>query len=429
MTVLFESGYTLPSGDELLTKARIAHNRNRCIGEVTALQTATGFIEGAPENGLTYEKWQGRDFYSLAELDSWTVSNTTIASVGSKVPRLRAGLPVAKLLETAVNNTHAITDSSFTESVGTNRQYFTIYVHSIGGRNCRLSYEDPLAAVYSADFDLSAGTVSGTSSASGIIRELGNNWWVITLSCTPTTGGTGGEFSVSTLDGTTSSFLGDVTKGLLLSWPNAAPGVSTWEYYFYGDQEVDYVVLGGHNMGYFCGTLNIQKSDGMGGWVNIISAQGTIEDNSAIYCIFEPVTVDAIRVRMVNMNPYVSTIWTGKSLQMPRPIFGGHVPSSFSRITEFRTNESESGEFLGRTRIRQYRGENFQWNHIENTWMADNWPDLQIASEEDPMFIAWRPDAYGDVSFMNVAASAIPENMGIRKLMTVGLEGKGLGHD
>lgn len=59
MTVLFESGYSLPGPDQPLKHARIAHAGNwNAGGTITASTTAAGFSAAAPDNSLTYEKWQ-----------------------------------------------------------------------------------------------------------------------------------------------------------------------------------------------------------------------------------------------------------------------------------------------------------------------------------------------------------------------------------
>lgn len=59
MGVIFESGYSLPGGDQPLTHARIAHSGNWLSGgTVTASSTATDFFADGPDNSLTYEKWQ-----------------------------------------------------------------------------------------------------------------------------------------------------------------------------------------------------------------------------------------------------------------------------------------------------------------------------------------------------------------------------------
>jgi len=58
MTVIYEGGYTLPSGDMPLSHARIAHAGNWLSGgTVSAVRTAPGYFVEGPTNVLTFEKW------------------------------------------------------------------------------------------------------------------------------------------------------------------------------------------------------------------------------------------------------------------------------------------------------------------------------------------------------------------------------------
>lgn len=70
MTVILESGYSLPSGDKPLTYARIAHSLNWLSGgAATASSTATGFFANAPLNTLTYERWKPSSVTATWEYD------------------------------------------------------------------------------------------------------------------------------------------------------------------------------------------------------------------------------------------------------------------------------------------------------------------------------------------------------------------------
>lgn len=94
MTVILESGYSLPSGDQPLTHARIAHSLNWLSGgTASASSTATGFFESAPNNTLTYEKWKPSsvtatweyDHGSSAECDYCCVAAHTMGTNGNSV--------------------------------------------------------------------------------------------------------------------------------------------------------------------------------------------------------------------------------------------------------------------------------------------------------------------------------------------------------
>lgn len=92
MTVILQTGYSLPSGDQPLTHARIAHDNNWLNGgTITASGTATGFFAGGPTNGLTYEKWKSDalpatweyDHGSAAECDYCVIGAHTLGTNGN----------------------------------------------------------------------------------------------------------------------------------------------------------------------------------------------------------------------------------------------------------------------------------------------------------------------------------------------------------
>ena len=94
MTLILQTGYTLPGGDQPLTHARIAHSRNwRSGGTAVASSTATGFFANAPLNTLTYEKWKptsatGSWEYnhgSAAAVDYCCIGGHTLGSSGSTI--------------------------------------------------------------------------------------------------------------------------------------------------------------------------------------------------------------------------------------------------------------------------------------------------------------------------------------------------------
>jgi len=70
MTVIFQTGYSLPSGDEDLTHARIAHANNWYAGGTIAASSAeTGYFASAPDNSLTYEYWKPSSLPATWETD------------------------------------------------------------------------------------------------------------------------------------------------------------------------------------------------------------------------------------------------------------------------------------------------------------------------------------------------------------------------
>lgn len=199
--------------------------------------------------------------------------------------------------------------------------------------------------------------------------------------------------------------------------PNIAGG--TWEYDHGTSATVDYCTIAAHALGSSGSTISIQYYNGSA-WVDVI-ASTAIENDSPIMGLFNPITAQRWRVNILaaNVAPSIGVIKFGSALQMPQAIYGGHSPITMARQTILRTNYSETGEFLGRTKQRVQLGNTYSWTHLKADWMRANWPTLQKAIEAEPFWIAWRPSDYGEVGFSQVDSVPIPQNMGIKDFMSV----------
>jgi hypothetical protein len=140
---------------------------------------------------------QSEDFSGWNKLQTTVAVNTTIAPSGI--------LTADSLLETAVPNQHI----AFTDTVAlSGTQYtFSIYAKSIGGRNIQVLGSSGFSG--SVMVDLSNGNIL---SGSGVVSNVGNGWFRISITATTTT--TVIRIILYSLDGTTTSFVGDVTKGV-----------------------------------------------------------------------------------------------------------------------------------------------------------------------------------------------------------------------
>lgn len=84
MTVIFESGYSLPGADLPLKHARIAHAGNwHTGGTVTASSTATGYNADAPDNSLTYERWKPSSLTATWDIDLGSAKATNYCCIAA----------------------------------------------------------------------------------------------------------------------------------------------------------------------------------------------------------------------------------------------------------------------------------------------------------------------------------------------------------
>jgi len=163
-------------------------------------------------------------------------------------------------------------------------------------------------------------------------------------------------------------------------------------------------------------------------WANLEVVNPT--DNSPIMLTHAEITSSRWRIRVRRgVLPRISVYRVGAALQMARPIYGGHTPMVLGRQTLLRSNYSETGEFLGRTKQRTYQATTFDWEHLTAAWIRTNWVPLQKAVETEPFFIAWRPLSFNEAGYAQVDEVPAPSNMGIRDLMSVSLSVRGLGYD
>ena len=206
--------------------------------------------------------------------------------------------------------------------------------------------------------------------------------------------------------------------------PSSVP--ATWEYDAGTDVTADCFCIGAHTAGTTGATVTFEIWTGAA-WVEI--GETTPADNMPIMLLLgEPVTFSKWRVS-IDVICEIGVAKAGLAMQMTRPIYGGVEPTHLNRMTEFRQNTSETGEFLGSTKQRVGLMTSHSWQHVTADWVRDTWRPFQVATEGVPFFIAWRPETFTEVVLMNPTQFTTPSNMGIRNLMTVGFSGRGHGYD
>ena len=140
---------------------------------------------------------QSEDISTWSRVATTATINTTTAPNGM--------VTADSLLETTASSSHI----AFKDTTGlSGTQYtFSIYAKSIGGRNIQVLGSSGFSG--SIVVDLSNGNIL---SGSGVVSNMGDGWFRISITATTTT--TTIRTIIYTVDGTTNSFAGDVTKGI-----------------------------------------------------------------------------------------------------------------------------------------------------------------------------------------------------------------------
>lgn len=236
----------------------------------------------------------------------------------------------------------------------------------------------------------------------------------------------GGTASVS---GTAANYFANAPLNTLTyeKWkPDALPG--TWEYDHGSAAECDYCCIAAHTLGTNGNTLQIQYWNGSS-WSGVIPSTAITTD-APIMAIFTPQNRQRWRIQISNGTaPEIGVVKFGKALQMQRMIYQGHTPVDYGRNTILRSNYSETGEYLGRTKQRTYLTTAFQWDHLTASWVRDNWGDMQRAVEAEPFWIAWRPSNYDEVGFFQTDQVPVASNTGPGDMMGASLQVRARGWD
>lgn len=193
-----------------------------------------------------------------------------------------------------------------------------------------------------------------------------------------------------------------------------------------GPVEIDYLGIAAHTLGRNGVQVTWESSTDAIAWD--IEAQFIPSDDHSIMVLITPKTRRHWRVTFSTTTVIqIASVYMHKTLEIERPIYGGHTPINLSRITTTRPQMSETGQWLGRTTLRKGFRTSFAWQHLRSDWYRNNFDPFVEKARSRPFFIAWRPgDFSGEVAYCWTTGDIAPVNMGIRDLMSVNLPVEGI---
>ncbi len=185
-------------------------------------------------------------------------------------------------------------------------------------------------------------------------------------------------------------------------------------------QDVNYFGLVGRNMG----IVKLEYSFNNIDFVEVYEK----DDGSSVISmgLFTLQTAQYWRFTFTGAGQEIITVFLGVTLDMMRPIYGGHTPLDLSRKTAMRPRLSETAQFMGITIQRQGFGTSYDWTNLTASWVREQFKPFIFAARTQPYFIAWRPETFPDeVGYVWTMSDIAPQNMGTRDLMSVNLPVQG----
>jgi hypothetical protein len=232
----------------------------------------------------------------------------------------------------------------------------------------------------------------------------------------------------SALIGATASSPGGSNPGNVLNpatysrWAFTAPQLLTIT--LPANRSIDAVGLAAHNFGSSAVTVEYSASD-----ADIFLPFAAPQSGAAamLFLRTSAVSVKRLRVTVGGTGARVlGIVSAGIALQMQRPIYRGHAPATMARATEYQSNESEGGQWLGRNVIRQGLKLAFSWSNLSAAWVRQYFDPFAAAAVDTPFFIAWNPAEFPrEVAYAWTTEDTAPSNTGPRDLMSVTLNARG----
>jgi len=217
--------------------------------------------------------------------------------------------------------------------------------------------------------------------------------------------------------------------------PQGSPFNTPIKFQFPELTQIDYIAIGAHNL--YSGltsnnnpapvAITLSYATSIGGTPIQIETL-TPDSDDALMVLFDAVNAHEIILSFTTFaeSTELGVIYSGKSLEMERPIFGGHSPAVLNANTQYQSTISESGQFLGRTITRQGVEASYSWRHLTSDWYRSEFQPFVQAARKTPFFIKWRPDTYEDTVFGHTTGDISPTIMtGGSRLMEVSFKIKG----
>lgn len=163
----------------------------------------------------------------------------------------------------------------------------------------------------------------------------------------------------------------------------------------------NYIAVAKHNFGTEEFTISVDGKNGNSPDIyETLIDDFTPDDDSTLIMRFTEQPLTHIRLRMQGGEdvPQAAVLYVGRLLVMERGLDpeADHVPLPLGRRSTIVNGMSESGNFLGRVSLKEWRESTAKFAKFTPDWYRDTFEDFIEASKTIPFFFAWHPITYPD---------------------------------
>lgn len=200
--------------------------------------------------------------------------------------------------------------------------------------------------------------------------------------------------------------------------PTAMP--ATWTLNFDTTETINAIAIDTHTLGSSGTTITIQLWDG--GWQDVMTASP--ENDDPIAFLFEAREENSFRIALSGSSePQIAVIHGCHAIECPQRVYmGAETPVNLAFESEFDTNQSADGHYMGRSVLRHKNRNDFTLAHVTEYWVNNTLLPFIEDAREYPYFLLERPWSHPSaLSYRWRDGDIRPQRMGVTSHMQVNL--------
>lgn len=186
----------------------------------------------------------------------------------------------------------------------------------------------------------------------------------------------------------------------------------------------DYLAINAHNLGSQGATITPQGSADGVSWTAVGGPFSPTEDKPYFWR-FDSASYRYWRVLVEGTGLALGIVQAGVALVLPEGVYVGEQPAPLNRKPKLSNNESEGGQFLGRTILRQGSGVTIAQEHVFPDWVRETWMPFAKYAETNAFFFAWRSDDWPEEVIFGWSEGGATAKQSHQTYMSVSLDIKG----
>jgi len=193
---------------------------------------------------------------------------------------------------------------------------------------------------------------------------------------------------------------------------------------------IDYVAVARHNFSSGAIPVSIGYFDTSSPpvWIELVEEVMLPDDGPALFR-FDAESLSTVMIKLAAGDDpaRAAVVYVGKLLVLERKIYVGHTPMPDGIKTNVANGRSETGNFLGRIVLGQWRESTVPLSLISPSWFRTYMRPFLRDGRDLPFFFAWRPLTYNmEVGFGWLTEDPAPAPVGPHNLIAFDLKVSGV---